>query len=176
MLPEATDLGLGEGERNFCSEVKSCTHIYFKVFLFGYEKRRSWPFGTFNGHLCHVSRHIRNIFQAVPAVTSKQKPRLCLLASDYAEQAFEICSPGDPGWAGPGPGPSGTRVWGKAGFSEHSDKIWVSGSAPRSLKWTRVQAQNLSEFSKSPVTPGCMARYLLLTSGLQKSKRIAFIS
>lgn len=63
-------------------------YIFFKVFLFGLEKKWSWPFGVFTSHPSHVSRYIRNIFQAVTPITSKQRSPLCLSSFDYAEGCF----------------------------------------------------------------------------------------
>lgn len=96
---------------------------FFKVFLFGFEKRWSRPLGMFNSHLGHVSRCVRNIFQAVTPVTSKQRSPLCLLIMQ--KDAFEVfsllpfivwelLSPAQKGQELV-PGQSNTGVWGKTG-------------------------------------------------------------
>lgn len=67
-------------------------HIYIYFFLSvlgGLEKRWSWPFGVFTSHPSHVSRCIRNIFQAVTPINSKQRSPLCLSSFDYAEGCFQ---------------------------------------------------------------------------------------
>lgn len=62
-----------------------------------------------------------NIFLAVAAISLKQRSCLCLLAVDYAKRAFEAFSfllstlQGALDGQGLGPGPSGSRVWSKAG-------------------------------------------------------------
>lgn len=57
---------------------------------------------------------------------------------------------------------------------EHSDKIsWVSGSAPRSLKWTRIQVQNLSVFRVQRVAYLCQARAQLCNQAFAPDLRPA---
>lgn len=165
------------------------THIYIlKVLLFVFEKKRwSWPFGMFNSHLCHVSRCIGNIFLAVTAISSKQRSCLCLLAVDYAKRAFEVFSfllstlQGTQDGQELGPGPSGSRVWSKAGPRALRQDLLGLRFSSQELK---MNENSGSEFvnvayllpSKSTAMPGCIAWHLLLTSDMQRTDTVTFIS
>lgn len=105
----------------FVQKLNRVHTYFFEVFLFAFEKRGSWPFGVFSSHPCRVSRCIRNIFWAVTAIGSKQRFCLFFWLWIMQKRAFEVSfllSTLQETQDGQelGPGPSGTRVWSKAGL------------------------------------------------------------
>lgn len=105
------------------------------MFLFGFEKRWNWPFGMFNSHLCHVSRYIRNIFQAVTQSLESRGPAFVFWLS-IMQKALGSPPPWDTS--------SQYRVCRNWPQNKVVSDFWVLRHSSQGQKPAKVQVQNLA--------------------------------